>query len=334
MVNKYFELTLSESNQLKGIALMLLLIHHLFYIQNGLYDDIMVHGHGLVEEIGMISKVCVALFVFLSGYGLTKKYAIDDINLRRFYVERFAKLMPSFWLIWLLFVPIGIIFFDRTFESVYGNHIILKSIIQLIGLQDYAGFYGFNATWWFMSCIIGLYLLYPFFLMIQKGYGWWLLGGSFILMFIHIQHFTCLTLYIFPFALGIRCAKALFYPPILNVTILIGIIILTSLWRQYGVVIKGLTVDPILAFEIILLFKATNIKYHKIVMALSFIGRHSMNIFLFHTFIKRYYCENLIYFTRNPFLIFLSLLFCCLVISVGIEYLKKKLHFDKIKKSY
>lgn len=310
---------------------MLLLMHHLFGIQNVLYDDIAVYSYGLVHEVGMISKVCVALFVFLSGYGLTKKNGGEAINIKIFYVERFAKLMPAFWFIWLLFVPIGMLFFDRTFESVYGNHIILKCIIQLFGLQDYAGFYGFNATWWFMSCIIGLYLLYPYLLkFIQKGYELWLLGGSFILMFFHIPHITCLTHYLFPFVLGIHCAKGIIVPPrIQKTSILICLIILTSVWRQFGIVLTGTSVDPFLAFEIILLFKSIDRKHPKIVSALSFTGRHSMNIFMFHTFIYYYYFEDFIYYTRNPLLIFITLLVVCLVISMGIEYLKKKLHFTQ-----
>lgn len=323
---------MQDTNVLKGFALILLLVHHLFYIQNELYDDMTIlnYNHGPIFYLAQVCKVCVALFVFLSGYGLTKKYGGETIDIRRFYVERFAKLMPAFWFIWLLFVPIGMLFFDRTFESVYGNHIILKCIIQLLGLQDYAGFYGFNATWWFMSCIIGLYLLYPYLLkFIQKGYELWLLGGSFILMFFHIPHSACLTLYLFPFVLGIHCAKGIVVPPprIQRTSLLACAIILTSLWRQFGIGPVGVYIDPLLVLEIILLFKSLNVKCPWIVATLSVIGRHSMNIFLFHTFIYYHYFEDSIYYTRNPLLIFITLLVVCLTISMGIEYLKKELHF-------
>lgn len=116
-------------------------------------------------------------------------------------------------------------------------------------------------------------------------------------------------------------------PQFQKVNILVGLIILTSVWRQFGFYIHWWTVDPILAFEIILLFKSLNIKHPKIVTTLSFIGSHSMNIFMFHTFIYYYYFEDFIYYTRNPLLIFITLLVVCLILSMGIEYLKKKLHF-------
>lgn len=63
------QLSLKDTNVLKGVALLLLLWHHLFYKENGLYDDLYIAGHGLVNELSIVSKVCVAIFVFLSGYG-------------------------------------------------------------------------------------------------------------------------------------------------------------------------------------------------------------------------------------------------------------------------
>ena len=49
-----------------------MLIHHLFYTEDSrlLYDDLVIHGHGLVHELGIFGNVCVAIFVFISGYGL------------------------------------------------------------------------------------------------------------------------------------------------------------------------------------------------------------------------------------------------------------------------
>ena len=94
----YKSLTLRDTNIIKGIALILLLIHHLFYIDNGLYDDITIAGRGIVQTIGLWSKICVAIFVFLSGYGLTvqveKTCGVE--NLSQFYWRRFTKLMLNY----------------------------------------------------------------------------------------------------------------------------------------------------------------------------------------------------------------------------------------------
>lgn len=63
--HRQWNLSLSDTNALKGIALILLLCHHLFYIQDGSYNDILVFGkYPLVQEFGLACKVCVAIFVF------------------------------------------------------------------------------------------------------------------------------------------------------------------------------------------------------------------------------------------------------------------------------
>lgn len=141
-------LAVDDTNALKGIALLLLLCHHLFYIQKGEYTDIYFANFGIIQEFGIACKVCVAIFVFLSGYGLVKKYNKSErVNFREFYTTRFVKLMMNFWLIWLLFVPIGIFFFGRTPAAVYQNHILLKGILDFLGLAFSFGYYGYNPTW-------------------------------------------------------------------------------------------------------------------------------------------------------------------------------------------
>lgn len=76
LTSKSWNLSLADTNALKGIALLFLLCHHLFYIQDGSYHDILLFGkYPLVQEFGIACKVCVAIFVFLSGYGLATKYS-------------------------------------------------------------------------------------------------------------------------------------------------------------------------------------------------------------------------------------------------------------------
>ena len=56
--------------------------------------------------------------------------------------------------------------------------------------------------------------------------------------------------------------------------------------------------------------------------SLAFIGKHSYNIFLFHTFIYYYYFPEYIYWSKNPLIIYATLLMTCLLISIGIEKMK------------
>ena len=61
----------------------------------------------------------------------------------------------------------------------------------------------------------------------------------------------------------------------------------------------------------------------KLLKGLSFFGKHSFNIFLFHSFILGYYLHDYIYWSRIPLLIYLTLLVVCIPISILIEWIKK-----------
>lgn len=85
-------MTKSNTLVLKGVGIILMLLHHLFYIQEGLYDDVHLYGnHYLVQEIGIFGKLCVSLFVFLSGYGLMISNKGRKIDPVQFYKRRFKK---------------------------------------------------------------------------------------------------------------------------------------------------------------------------------------------------------------------------------------------------
>lgn len=67
-----------------------------------------------------------------------------------------------------------------------------------------------------------------------------------------------------------------------------------------------------------------------IAKALAFLGKHSMNIFLFHAFIFYMWFSDIIYATRNPLTIFLELLTVCLLISVVLERIKNMVKFEAL----
>lgn len=63
MEKNSFGLTLHDTSILKGIAICAMLLHHLFY-ENPEYGRFVWH-------LALLGKVCVAIFLLLSGYGLT-----------------------------------------------------------------------------------------------------------------------------------------------------------------------------------------------------------------------------------------------------------------------
>lgn len=264
-----FSLSLQDTNVLKGLALCLLLCHHLFYSHRepdatNYFSDICFHGNWLLARFGNgFGKLCVALFVFLSGYGLTvsteNKGGLN--NLIGFYRNRMVKLMVNYWFIWLVFVPFGVLAVGRTFPDVYGEHYVLKPLIDFCGLAYAFGFYGYNATWWFYSCIIVLYLLFPLLYRIRKRL--WLLVCFVIFYRVvsrHLPIFSACGWYLLTFTLGIVMATCKIIPPprSIRVKLLIFIImVIASLARMKGVGVM-FVYDLILCYTIAILYNLCN----------------------------------------------------------------------------
>lgn len=213
-------LSVNDTNVLKGVALLLLLVHHLFYVQDGYYDDLLIaRGHYFVQEIGIASKLCVAVFVFLSGYGLAAK--ADKTggirSLKEFYLQRYAKLLMNYWFIWFVFVPIGVFVFGRDLNEVYGDHTTVKFILDLFGLLNCFGMYGYNLTWWFYSCIILLYAIFPFIYRMRQNMLLVILCGMAISFLPISLIIGPIKFYILAFVIGVcssnRLIVSCLYPP-------------------------------------------------------------------------------------------------------------------------
>ena len=337
MTENRWNLSLADTNALKGIALLFLLCHHLFYIQDGSYDDILLFGkYPLVQEFALACKVCVAIFVFLSGYGLATKYNRVPLQIRSFYITRFTKLMMGYWFVWLLFVPVGILFFGRTPEAVYHDHIAWRFFADFFGLAWSFGFYGFNPTWWFMSCILLLYLLFPVLYIGCRKCWLLLLVVSVAITWLPLYVFEPVKYYLFTFLIGIICVQQDVFNRLFSnmsskfVKNLLrgGVLIVTAvLFVVRNFVPFPLFFDSLLTVCLVMTYLQW-MRDGVVLRVLVFLGKHSMNVFLFHTFIFLYYFHDYVYASGNPFVIFLILLFSCVVISVGMEYLKGFIRYD------
>ena len=315
---------------LKGGGILLMLIHHLFYSEASRvrYDDIIIHGHGLVNEIGIFCKLCVAIFVFVSGYGLATKYR-EGLQPKSYYVSRYKKLYLNYWFIWLLFVPIGVFVFHRTFHDVYGTHVALKAGLEFFGLLNLTGQLGYNPTWWFYSCIIVLYLIFPW---LNKHFDkcpFFILTMSiFAVLAAFLPFVQPYSHYLITFIAGMLMARKPEWFEQIGAREAIASLAMLCLMRNFCGNLTFLVDTLICVGLAILLYWVKLPKWFDSVMVN--LGKHSMNIFLFHTFIFLYWFRDWIYITRNPLLIFLSLLLSCWIISVAIEFIKNKIGFYRL----
>lgn len=344
-----------QTNIAKGVAVLLLLWHHLFYDTPEKYQlfSSMWIPHNVPVEcfIARFCKVCVAIFVLLSGYGLYKSWQKNcEIIIRggnyrqglichlKFVKNHLLKLMFNYWFIFLIFVPMGI-FLGRKFWTFYGIN-PLNAFIDFFGLASMFNTPTMNATWWFMSAIIMLYILFPIFVRIMSFSSELMLSIAAALVFLPKlslcpligKHFV----WILPFVLGMYLAKyngmEKLYEHNNNMgkgLCFTGIMIIVCAWVRYY---YGQTCDfdSLFALSIILFsyFVLSKIPFVNIV--LEHLGKHSGAIFMFHTFIKTYYFNDFIYwFKYSPF-IFVVMTAVCYVIAAGLEHFKKLVRYDKL----
>lgn len=322
-----------QTNSTKGFALLLLLWHHLFYTHP---------EYGFITfNIALLSKVCVAIFVMLSGYGYSesvKKHT--KLGLLEFYKNRVCGLYLNYWFIAFIFVVIGSVFLGITVKNTFNSTPYLKFIIQMSGA--YSFFFndsGYNGTWWYMSAIIPLTILFPFIYDLVKKYGLIIIFFFSLLPLQGIIIFPVLSTWFLPFTLGIYYSEKNFFETFSNrisklgnllfPVLLLGLISVAIL-RQKLPIIGGVKMDWLFASIIILLIFEISKKFCLIRKWFNFLGSHLFNIFLFHTFIYHLFWSKYIYYFKNPILIFLTLFIICILISLLLEFVKKKLYFYKL----
>lgn len=107
-------LSKERSNQIKGIAILLMLVHHLLAFPDripygaNICTNIYISDIELTVAIGKFGKICVSIFMFLGGYGLFFKGISKNMVLRHI-----IKLYQSLWKVLFVFVPIGYMFFSN-----------------------------------------------------------------------------------------------------------------------------------------------------------------------------------------------------------------------------
>lgn len=340
-----YKLSQEDSFAIKGIAICMMLIHHLFLEHR---------EYGIIPfKLALICKVCVAIFVFLSGYGLTIQFSkFNATNFKekiktsiRFLFRRYKKFYLNYWPIFLITVSLGYFFFGRSLQDAYGSDTnILKSLVMdffgLMQMQSY------NVTWWFNRLILTLYLLFPilFFGMKNKIIGFSLLALFFYwpphinIPFLEFQ--GTIATYLKIFCLGIFIAHntesinnilGRTKPQILFI-ISFAVCIFLCYIRNNVItpLFFGKRVDPFIVVFVYLTFTSLRQFYNKEIRPLVFLGKHSMNIYMTHTFFSVYFFSSFIYWFKNPILIFTILLAISLALSIAIEFCKAKTHYNQL----
>ncbi len=316
--------TIKHTQIAKGIAILLMLYHHLFVMPDRIRSEyfsvlntfVAVWGGVDVQSIlANFCKICVCIFVFVSGIGLyysNKKIQGSFISQYKSMFFRALHFLINFWVIFLIFIPIGI------FMGVYKFNII---DIGLAFLGMNTGVY--TSEWWFVSCYLVLLFIFPCFnyllskqrlykkfIVIFIYFGIFLAGriiikffGSNVLLdnyFWYLENFEVLSV----FFIGMIFAKYNVYGKAVNFfyNSKINIKIVSVIALIFSIVIRivfsnnptSMKVDfiavPLFVFSITTLLYDTSISQIFILF-----GKHSTNMWLSHTFWCYYFWQPIVF---------------------------------------
>lgn len=336
--------TKKETDFCKGIAIILMLFHHLFNDYQeyaGFTVSYWPFSGDRLTYLALLSKVCVAIFVFLSGYGLAATYKEDlgseqpdRKKIWHFTWSRYWKLMTGYWFIFLLTLlcqPLG-----RTLTDAYGNgkkNMLVYTVLDMLGLSHAFSVPSLNPTWWYMSIAIAIIFLMPFIMPLMEKIGALqvLIASVLVLQLTGLVNAS--TVYLFSLLLGAASFQLHLFERVYrsggnrkDIRVLKSLILLLALcallllrtdYNYCGIA------DGLIALTLALLTSILLIKIPVASRSLQFLGKHSANMFLIHNQLYSFYFLSFFYSFKYWAVILLALVLSSLLASAIIEWLKK-----------
>lgn len=354
---RVMQFDVKKTNMVKCIAIILMLIHHLFSCAPELCSkygtESIIFDWNHIMQFSSACKVCVGIFVFLTAYGITKAYhaqfsdsrIADGSRIGKFCIKRYIKLEMNFLFVYVITVLTYFLRQDgNNLWKIYGisgsKKGLLYAAIDMLGCAHRLSSPTLNPTWWYMSTAILLVFLIPILVKLYHSFGISLIICCALLFF--GKKYDGVTEYVLCMCMGVFCAENYIFEK-MNSKKVIKQNWLNSLLKMFAyALIAGcllyvrIKMDmrffidafiPVLCGGFCMELASICPFSEK---AMGFIGSHSMNMFLIHTLIFLFYFPQYIYKPKNWLAVLLLLTVTSLVVSIIIEKLKEIIGYKKI----
>ena len=155
-----------DTKVMKAIAICCMLAHHLWCFPTRIPGGSLQHlftifGIQSTTYFGFFGKICVPMFFFFGGYGVYKSYFGKKYDI----VDKLKKLYFAYWKIFLIFIPIGFLFFSK--QQAYCSELFIYTrFLRLDARELVSNFIGFTSTynreWWFLISYAFALISFPF----------------------------------------------------------------------------------------------------------------------------------------------------------------------------
>ncbi|WP_299885793.1 acyltransferase [uncultured Lacinutrix sp.] len=306
-------LSKTDSTLLKGIAIIFVFCHNfLHWIAPMLGENEFYYREepannfisGLINDplntpryifIYIAPFIALHLFIFLSGYGLTKSYINKEINFKSFIVKRLSRLYPVFTIALIGLFVYKYLIFRVEFTQATAIDFFLR--FTLLANFIPGKMFVLNGPFWFYSLIVQLYFCFPILINLFKRSIYNLLFVAFIALilifclndYLSYQNFSLYSIFVghLPiFIFGMLYAQ---YAPIINkqfvwLVPLSIVLFVLGLYNLYFWYLSYMTFIIIVLALYTFLKKYKSPKYFK--QFLLFTGGLSYYIFAVHGFLR------------------------------------------------
>ena len=339
MKNENHAFSIHVTMALKGIAILLMLFHHLFG-QSETFEDV----YGViftpftrtgVNRWSSGAAICVTMFVFLTGYGMT--LALRGRTLREqetYAVRHYLKFEVSFLVVFvisLLTSPLRSDHLAMYFTD--GRASAIRYILtDALGFSTFAGTPGYNETWWYVSFAILLIFLMPMVTSLVGKFGVLVVPLAGMIKSFGVDAGKPLARFLLVLMLGawmadrdvLKHVQAWLTSMPRRILFMAAMLFLSI--GGYAVHLR-MGLNPwanAFVTVTLVLFLYTLIDLCRVrLRLLEFCGKYSMNIFLIHTLIYERYFTKLVYAPKHFILIELLLLVLSLAASIPLTFLQK-----------
>lgn len=350
-------LTKYDSLCIKGAAVLMLIFHHLFCEKERFIEynvSFAPFSQDFAVNVSLLFKVCVSIFAFITGYGLFKSVSRIDFNRKEIFkwnIARLLKTMSGFYFIYIITFIVTQILNQRP-ETVYFKDSFGKGVMYMI--TDFLGLAAlFNtptliATWWYMSAAIIFIIAVPLIYKLSGKIGYLPVFALIIAvprLFVENGYPGGINPYTFLIAL----TAGMFFADYKVVELIenrlpknqvlsyalcfavFGIIIAFSYYISSRARVKYWELlYGFLPVFYICFFRFCVVRIPVLKNILAFFGKHSMTIFLTHSFIRAVYLEDFTYSFDNFMVITLVLTADSAALAVLLDTIKKFVGYDKL----
>lgn len=350
-------LTKKDSLAMKGIAIIIMLFHHL-YCEVSRFDkyeiDFSPFSQDFIVDVSLMMKICVSIFAFITGYGLLKSIAktpLDRGSVLKWNITRLLKTMSGFYFVYIIAFVTTQILSGYPMKTYFGGSRV-KGIMYV--LADFTGLSTLFETphmlgeWWYMSAAIIFILLIPVIYGASKKIGY-LPVITIIIMLPRLLNAGYLGgtnpySFILPMVFGMVFSDyniferlSLIKPKNKIVAYITDFLFFgLSIVFFYFICINFKTSEAWeLKFAVFPIFFICFCRYCIVRIPvvkniLEYLGKRSYTLFLTHTFISSVYLNEFIYSFKNFLLIYVVLFSLSLLLAIVIDFIKKLIQYDKL----